>query len=89
VRTVSGGVHPCLGTVASLVRRYPPAGVGYLLDFSAIEMNPSHIGTSRGSSRTLPISGYPLGPGGYGGRLPLRFHLRARAKDAAAQSEAA
>jgi len=37
----------------------------------------------------LPMSGYPFGPGGYGGLLLLFWHFQTRAKDAAAKSEAA
>jgi len=37
----------------------------------------------------LPMRGYPLGPGGYGGLLLLFRHFQTRAKDAAAQSKAA
>jgi len=37
----------------------------------------------------LPMSGYPFGPGGYGGFFLLFCHFQARANDAAAQSEAA
>jgi len=36
----------------------------------------------------LPMSGYPFGPGGYGGLLLFFCHFQTRAKDAAAQSEA-
>jgi len=36
----------------------------------------------------LPISGYPFGPGGYGGLL-FFCHFQIRVKDAAAQSDAA
>ena len=74
-------------TVTSSVR-CPSVGVKYLLNFSAIETNPLNIGTSRGTSSTLPISGYRLGPGGYGGLVPLRRHFKARAKHKAAHIEA-
>ena len=66
------------------------AGAKHLLYFWAIELNPLQIGTSRGTSRTLPINGYPLGPGGYGGWLPLPRHLNASVtKNTAVQSETA
>ena len=39
---------------------------------SAICVNPSHISTSRGKSSMFPISGRPLGPGGYGSLGLLR-----------------
>ena len=50
-------------TVTPLVC-YPSVGVEYLLNLSAIETNPLNTGTSRGTSRMLPMSGYRVGPGG-------------------------
>jgi len=37
----------------------------------------------------FPMTGYPFGPGGYGGLLLFFCHVQIRANDAAAQSEAA
>ena len=75
-------------TVTSLVW-CPPVGVNHPLNLSAIETNPLNVGTSRGSSKTLPMSGYRVGPGGYGGLVAPCRHLKTRAKHAAAQIEAA
>ena len=73
---------------ATYLVRCPSVGVKHLLSFSAIEMNPLHIGTSCGTSRTLPMSGYRVGPGGYGGLVSLRRHFKTRANHVAAQIEA-
>ena len=39
----------------------------------ARSVNPSQSGTPVGKSSRLPMSGYPFGPGGYGGARPTRF----------------
>jgi len=52
-------------------------------------MNACHTGMSCETSKMLPMSGYSLGPGGYGGLLLFFCHFQIRASDAAAQSDVA
>ena len=53
-----------------------------------IDMAAFHNGTSWETSKTLPITGYPLGPGGYG-NLEFRRLLYTRNNETETVSEAA
>ena len=52
----------------------------YILNFCAIDVNATQIGTSFGMSSTFPSSGNPFGPGGNGNLAPLRFRFQINAR---------
>ena len=60
----------------------------YILNFCAIDVNDSQIGTSFGMSSRFPSSGNPFGPGGNGNLDPLCFRFQINAKEVATNTDA-